>query len=194
LQLQATFAVQTAYIDIVNASMTLEKAIEGCKKQDRLSQKYLYDAYADAMMMLCMRYVNNLQDAEELMLNGFLNFFRTIDRFIFSGTDSISAWLKKIMVNECLMFLRKKGMRLVDEEHAAEIAHGEDHLDRLAAHELFHLITTLPAGYRTVFNLFVVEGYGHKEIATMLNITEGASKSQLNKARKQLQKTILSHK
>lgn len=174
--------------------MTLQKAIEGCKRQDRLSQKHLYDAYADAMMMVCMRYVNNLQDAEELMLNGFLNFFKTIDRFVFAGVDSISAWLKKIMVNECLMFLRKKGLRLVDEGHAAELAQEENHLDRLAAHELFNLITGLPTGYRTVFNLFEVEGYSHKEIAAMLNITEGASKSQLSKAKKQLQKTILSHK
>ena len=88
--------------------MTEQKAIEGCKKHDRISQKFIFDAYSDGMLMVCLRYVKNLPDAEELMQNGFYNFFRTIDRFIYSGQGSIGGWMKKIMVNECLMFLRKK--------------------------------------------------------------------------------------
>jgi RNA polymerase sigma-70 factor (ECF subfamily) len=126
------------------------------------------------------------------MLNGFYNFFRAIDKFAYNGKGSIGAWLKKIVVNECLMFLRKnKGMKITDEEHAAEIGVGDGQMERMSANELFQLITTLPAGYRTVFNLFVIEGYSHKEIAAMLDISEGTSKSQLNKARVQLQKAVI---
>lgn len=171
--------------------MTEQKATEGCKKQDRISQKYLFDAYSDAMLMVCMRYVKNLPDAEELMLNGFYNFFKTIDRFAYGGQGAISAWLKKIMVNECLMFLRKKDRLIVtDEEAAAEITADGWSVEDMNASEIFKLLMTLPAGYRTVFNLFAIEGYSHREIAGMLGITEGTSKSQLNKAKAMMQKLV----
>ena len=171
--------------------MTEQKAIDGCKKQDRICQKYLFDAYSDAMLMLCMRYVKNLPDAEELMLNGFYNFYKSIDRFIYGGQGAIGAWLKKIMVNECLMFLRKVGaLKIVEETFALETATNDKLEDSINATEIFKIIMTLPDGYRTVFNLFVIEGYSHKEIAAMLRITEGTSKSQLNKARIALQKLI----
>ena len=171
--------------------MTEQKAIEGCKRQDRISQKYLFDTWSDGMLMLCMRYVKHLPDAEEIMLNGFYNFFKTIDRFIYGGPATIGAWLKKIMVNECLMFLRKKGgLKIVAEVYGEEISTEESQLGKINANEIFQLILNLPVGYRTVFNLFVVEGYSHKEIATMLGIAEGTSKSQLNKARGLLQKAV----
>ena len=171
--------------------MTYEKAIDGCKKQDRISQKYLFDTYSDGMLMLCMRYVKNLPDAEELMLNGFYNFYRSIDRFVFNGKDSISAWLKKIMVNECLMHLRKKGaLKIVEEQYADEVSTGQAYADKISANEILKIVMTLPDGYRTVFNLHVVEGYNHKEIAAMLGINEGTSKSQLSKARVLLQEMI----
>ena len=135
------------------------------------------------MLVVCMRYVKKLPDAEELMLNGFYNFFKTIDRFVYSQESSVGAWLKKIMINECLMFLRKGGnLKLVEEEHAAGVEVDEATMAKLNANEIFRLVMTLPPGYRTVFNLFVIEGYSHKEIAEMLRITEGTSKSQLNKA------------
>ena len=166
--------------------MTERKAIEGCKKQDRISQKFLFDTYSDGMLMVCLRYVKHLPDAEEIMLNGFYNFYKSIDRFVYSHEGSIGGWLKKIMVNECLMFLRKNnGFKIVDQEHATEVevdaANGL--MARMNAAEIFKMVMTLPVGYRTVFNLFAVEGYSHKEIAAMMNITEGTSKSQLNKAR-----------
>ena len=171
--------------------MTEEKAIAGCKKQDRISQKHLFDSYSDGMLMVCMRYVKSLPDAEEIMLNGFYKFFKSIDRFEYNGQGSIGGWLKKIMVNECLMFLRKKGgLQIIEEGYAAEIGMDEGLIARMNANEIFQLIMTLPPGYRTVFNLFVVEGYSHKEIAGMLGISEGTSKSQLNKARVLLQKIM----
>ena len=141
--------------------------------------------------MVCLRYVKSLPDAEEAMLNGFFNFYKAIDRFVYNGKGSIGGWLKKIMVNECLMYLRKQGrLNIVNEDHAAKIGEDDGQIARMNANEIFKLVMELPAGYRTVFNLFVVEGYSHKEIAGLLGITEGTSKSQLNKARLQLQKVI----
>ena len=171
--------------------MTDQKAIEGCKKQDRISQKYLFDTYSDGMLMVCLRYVKHLADAEELMLNGFFSFYKTIDRFVYSHEGSIAGWLKKIMVNECLMFLRRKGaLKMVEEKEAAAVSTDSDPLSRMSANEIFRLVMTLPAGYRTVFNLYAIEGYDHKEIAAMLGIAEGTSKSQLNKARLSLQQAM----
>ncbi len=171
--------------------MTDQKAIEGCKKQDRISQKYLFDKYSDGMLMVCVRYVKQLPDAEEAMLSGFYNFFRTIDRFIYTAEGGVGAWLRKIMVNECLMFLRKKGgLKIVEEDVAVEISAGDQPGDDMSAKEILNAVMMMPEGYRTVFNLFVLEGYGHKEIAGLLNITEGTSKSQLNKARAHLQKVM----
>lgn len=175
--------------------MTGQKAIEGCKRQDRICQKYIFDRWSEGMLMLCMRYVKNLADAEELMLNGFYSFYRSIERFEYNSDAGITAWLKKIMVNECLMFLRKKGeLKIVDDKFAQDIAGEESLSSRMAAEEIFKEVLALPAGYRTVFNLYVVEGYSHKEIATLLNINEGTSRSQLNKARALLQKVVLSKK
>ena len=143
------------------------------------------------MLMVCLRYVKHLPDAEELMLNGFYNFFRTIDRFVYSHEGSVGAWLKRIVVNECLMFLRKgDNLKLTEAEHAADVSADDTAIARMNANEILQLIVALPAGYRTVFNLFVVEGYSHKEIAELLSITEGTSKSQLNKARMQLQEVM----
>jgi len=142
------------------------------------------------MLMVCLRYVKSLPDAEEMMLNGFYNFFKTIDRFIYSGQGSIGGWLKKIMVNECLMHLRKKGLKIVNETDASNTATDDGIISRMNANEIYKLVMTLPEGYRTVFNLFVIEGYTHREIAVMLGVNEGTSKSQLSKARMQLQKMI----
>lgn len=145
------------------------------------------------MLMLCMRYVKNLPDAEELMLNGFFAFYKSIDRFVYNTDNSITAWLKKIIVNECLMFLRKNGeLKIVEEKYAVEAGADENLTAKISADELFREVLALPAGYRAVFNLYVVEGYSHKEIADMLGITEGTSKSQLSKARTMLQKVVLS--
>lgn len=171
--------------------MNLQKAIEGCRKQDRIAQKYVFDTLSDAMLMLCLRYVKLLPDAEELMLTGFYNFYKQIDRVIYNGDGAIAAWLRKIMVNECLMHLRKKdGLRLTVTDAAVDVPANDDQLARMNADEILELILLLPAGYRTVFNLFAIEGYSHKEIAAMLGVTEGTSKSQLSKARQLMQQQV----
>lgn len=165
--------------------------IEGCRQGQAKAQKMLFDNFADGMLVVCTRYVKNSADAEELMLSGFLKFFAQIDKFIFSGAGSTAPWLKKIMVNECLMFLRKKGqLILIDERMAGEISLDAQAIDKISTSELFRYITELPAGYRTVFNLYVIEEMSHKEISAALGISEGTSKSQLSKARVQLQNII----
>ena len=172
--------------------MNGQKAIDGCKRNDRISQKYVFDTWSDGMLMVCLRYVKSLPDAEEIMLNGFYSFFKSIDRFVYSGDNSIGGWLKKIMVNECLMFLRKKGtLKITEEKYAVESGADDGVMDKMSADEIFRMIIEMPVGYSTVFNLFVVEGYSHKEISGLLGITEGTSKSQLSKARAMLQKKLV---
>ncbi len=171
--------------------MTEQYAIQGCKNYDKICQQFLFNAYSDKMLMLCMRYVNHLQDAEEVMLSGFYSFFKNISGFQYREEGSAAAWLRKIMVNECLMFLRKKrNLILLDENYPDVKSTDTDIFSQLNANEIFKLILKLPTGYRTVFNLFVIEGMPHKEIALQLGITEGTSKSQLNKAKMELQKLL----
>ena len=143
--------------------------------------------------MLCRRYVKSQEDAEERMLDGFYKFFKTLPKFQYLSDAALHAWLKKTMVNECLMQLRKKNVfNIVSESMASELSLEEDMLDELSAEEIFNLVVQLPLGYRTVFNLYVIEGFDHKEIAGILNISEGTSKSQLSKSKGLLQKMLLS--
>ena len=151
--------------------MDITTLIKEAKHGSTAAQKALFDMFADKMLLLCCRYVKRREDAEELLLDGFYKFFKSI--------------------NECLMFLRKKNVfTIVTESAAEEIVLEEEALNNLSADEIFNLIVTLPVGYRTVFNLFVVEGMEHKEIAVLMGISEGTSKSQLSKARALLQKLL----
>lgn len=172
--------------------MSEASIIANCKKGDRIAQKTLFDAYAKGMLLLCRRYVRDKEDAEEVLLNGFQKFFATIERFEYSGDNSIGGWLKKIMVNECFMFLRKnRNITFVEEEFAENITLDEEVFEKMNAGIILQLINALPDGYRMVFNLYVIEGYNHREIATLLNISEGGSKSQLNRAKAFLQKRLV---
>lgn len=147
------------------------------------------------MMTVCKRYLSNGQDAEEAMLSGFLKFFQKIAQFTYQGPGSISAYVRRIMVNECLMLLRSSHAThfpgAAGDLKEQYVSREEDALDQLSAAEILRLITALPTGYRVVFNLYVIEGMPHHEIADLLNIKEGTSKSQLSKARALLQKMII---
>lgn len=171
--------------------MQYSEAILLCRRGNPAGQKYVFDLYAEAMYTLCYRYVKNREDAEELMSNGFLSFFKSIHQFQDRGINSALPWLKKIMVNECLMYLRKqKKIHLVPVMEDSEFKMDANIISRLSANELYLSILQLPLGYRTIFNLFVIEGMSHHEIARELHISTGTSKSQLNKARKMLQSII----
>ncbi len=169
--------------------MITEQLLKACRQHNRIAQKHLFEEYADAMMLLCRRYVKNAETAEEVMHNGFLNFFKSLSRFKYVNEQATIAWLRKILVNECLQLLRQKNsfLHVAEEIHDHNVVHEEDIISRLSAEEIFKWIMELPVGYRTVFNLYVLEGMTHKEIACLLHISEGTSKSQLSKARNMMQ-------
>ncbi len=172
--------------------MNTADLIREAKGGSSAAQKYLFDNFSDKMLMVCRRYVKASGDAEELLLDGFLKFFKNLSSFNYQGDAALYGWLKKIMINECLMFLRKKNVfNIVTEAEAEDIALPAEALDNLSAAEIFELIVQLPVGYRTVFNLYVIEGMPHKEIADRLGIAEGTSKSQLSKAKVLLQKMLV---
>ncbi|MBW8683847.1 RNA polymerase sigma factor [Chitinophaga rhizophila] len=172
--------------------MTEAEYIKEAKKGSSAAQKWLFDELSGRMLMVCRRYVRNEQDAEELMLDGFCKFYSSLSGLQYQGSAALFSWVKRIMINECLMFLRKKHTFVIVSEHVAEtLALQEDILDNLSAAEIFNLVIQLPAGYRTVFNLYVIEGMNHGEIAALLGISEGTSKSQLSKAKSLLQKMLL---
>lgn len=172
--------------------MDIAILIKEAKQGSTSAQKCLFDQMADKMLAVCCRYVKSREDAEELLLDGFYKFFKNLQAFTYQGDAALYGWMKRIMINECLMFLRKKNVfNMVTESVVEDIVLEEDALNNLSAAEIFDLIVKLPVGYRTVFNLFVIEGMGHKEIAELTGISEGTSKSQLSKARVLLQKMLL---
>lgn len=170
-----------------------EKAlIEGCVKEDARAQKMLFDKYASKMLAVCMRYFNNKMEAEDILQEGFIKVFKHIRNYEQKG--SFEGWMRRIFVNTALDEIRKKKMNF-DESDIEEIPfkigfeqHNSE--DQLFADDLMKIVQALPTGYRTIFNLFAIEGYSHKEIADMLNISESTSKSQYFRA-KALLKTQL---
>lgn len=170
----------------------LQRLIKGCLAGDRSCQKRIYDFYAPAMLILCLRYAENQEEAEEVLQDGFLHMYRGIVQYKQIGT--FEGWLRKIMINCALMRFRGTGgvhrVMLLTEDHNY-LATGDDSIDRLSEKELILLIQKLPPAYRMVFNLFVLEGMKHREIAAFLNITEGTSKSNLSDARTILKRSLI---
>lgn len=161
------------------------------KKGDRAAEKALFEALADRMLFLCLRYVKSREDAEDLMISGMFKVFNNLIHFKEAHEHGFINWARRIMINECLMHLRKKNCLVLISEPVHEIPEeGIGVLEKLDAESLLDQILLLPAGYRTVFNLFVIEGLDHPEIADLLQISVGTSKSQLSKARQLLQRNI----
>lgn len=163
-----------------------------CRDNNRFAQNRLYEAFSGRLFRLCMRYLRHEQEAEEVLMNGFLKFFRGLPDFEYRDDNSLEVWLKRIMVNEALMQLRRQKALLVfsDADEAGTIANLEEIDHAIDAEGIYAAILELPNGYRTVFNLYVIEGYTHEEIAKQLNINTGTSKSQLSKARAMLQQLL----
>ncbi len=167
--------------------MEFERLLMDLRAGRQRAQQKLFESHGRSMYGLCRRYLSPAEEAEEAMMNGFLKVFAHIGRAGFESETAFVAWVRRIMVNECLQQLRKNHSFLTLTD-AAEEERGEGNSPEFTidAKELFAIIETLPVGYRTVFNLYVVEGYTHKEIAEIMQISEGASKSQLSKARLKL--------
>lgn len=169
--------------------MNLSKLISGCKKGDRKSQKQLFEILGPKFLSICKRYMKNAEDAEDALIQGFYKIFSKIDQF--SGTGNFEGWMRRIIVNECLMALRKKNNFTMQVEiNNIEIENHVNVEDRMAYEELLTVLEKLPTGYRTVFNLYVIEGYKHREIADILNISINTSKSQLILAKRRLREII----
>lgn len=171
--------------------MDEKQLIRYLKVNKRLGQKALYENYADKMYMLSYRYITTNEDAEEVVMQGFLKVFQNINQFKYLGKGSLEAWMKKIMINEALMFLRKKRKFEINDDFEITDNIISDDFHDIDSEYIYKLITKLPIGYRTVFNMYVIEGMSHKEIAESLQIEINTSKSQLSKARKLLQKYLI---
>jgi RNA polymerase sigma-70 factor, ECF subfamily len=167
------------------------------KAEPTMDIRVLYDRYAPGFLGLCYRYCGNREDAEDILHDGFMAIIRNIDRFEPRGDGSLEAWMKKIIVNTALKFLREntkyKKLLVFDteirDEKIPEPGFSESYPE-ISQERLLRMITELPLGYRTVFNFYVMEHYSHKEISEMLNISENTSKTQLAKARMWLKKRI----
>lgn len=165
--------------------------VKALRNRDSKMQRQVYDKYSSRMLGVCIRYLGDQMTAEDILVEGFLKVFDKIDQY--KGEGSFEGWVRRIMVNESLGYLRQR-KRLVEIPMLDEvqgIADNNARIDQsLEVGELMHMINTLPLGYRTVFNLYAIEGYGHAEIAQMLGITESTSKSQLHRARALLQQLV----
>lgn len=170
--------------------MTEQTLIERLKEQDRAAQKWLYDRYSPVMFAVCRRYLNAREDAEEALVSGFYKVFAQIHTF--QGNGSFEGWVRRIMVNESLMHLRKAQPLVFpgDEFQPADPQDGFSIEADISAREILDLISQLPPGYRTVFNLYVLEGYKHHEIADLLGISINTSKSQLILAKAKMKQLL----
>ena len=171
--------------------MTEKQLIKRCRQHDRVAQQKLYEKYAPVMLSICMRYVKDYHVACDLMHDGFITVYSKIGDFRSEG--SFEGWMRRIFVNTALEALRKNDLlRNGVELNALEPQQEADYsaVEKISADELMELIAQLPPGFRTVFNMFAIEGYSHREIAETLNINESTSRSQYTRAKRLLQKWI----
>lgn len=169
--------------------------IPSLKEGDRRAQRRVFDALAPKMMAVCLRYMGNKDDAEDVLQEGFVTLFTKIDSY--SGAGSFEGWARKIFVNTALMHLRRTdALGLSDDIEEARTLFTEEAtpIERIGYKELLKMIAALPPEYRTVFNLYVLEGYSHKDIAEELGCTEATSRSRLQRARLKLQEMIRAQK
>ncbi|MEM6347739.1 MAG: RNA polymerase sigma factor [Bacteroidota bacterium] len=170
--------------------ITDEQMLQACARQERQGQRQLYEKYYASMVWVCYRYVKDKDQSEDLAHEGFIKVFRNIERFRNQG--SLEGWIKRIMINVCLDYLRKQGrwqeeLPLMYAESEAVPAQA---VNDLQAEYIFECIQQLPPLLRSVFNLNVVEGYPHKEIGKMLDLKESTSRAYLSEAKKQLRKVL----
>jgi RNA polymerase sigma factor (sigma-70 family) len=166
-----------------------EKLIQACKKMHRDAQRQVYEILAPKLYRTCKRYLKKEEEIEEVLADAFYTIFTKMDQLKEDG--AFEAWARKITVNHCLYQLRKNvNFNLYLEDTKFQIQPQTAPDNPMEEEDLLKLLNFIPEGCKTVFNLFVIEGYGHKEIAEMLNISEGTSKSQLNAAKTKLKDLV----
>ncbi len=173
--------------------MTEQEIITGCRADDRMAQKMLFDRYSPKFFGVCKRYIKVREDAEDILIESLYKAIANIGSY--KGEGSFEGWMRRIVVNECLMFLRKQTnfhltAELDDRFHAIE-DDSQNIAEQLAGQDILALLDKLPTGYRTVFNLYVIEGFKHREIAEQLNISINTSKSQLILAKDKLRAMLM---
>lgn len=174
-----------------NHTISESDLIAGCIAGDRQMQEELYNRFASKMYAVCLRYANNSDDAQDLLQEGFIKVYKNLHRFRAEG--SFEGWIRRVFINSSIEHYRKKAAKLstVSDKEESTIEDTDiTAIDTLAEKDIIRLIQDLSPGYRTVFNLYVIEGYSHREIGELLNISEGTSKSQLARAKGILQKKV----
>lgn len=173
-----------------------QEIIAGCRQKSRAIQEHLYKTYYSTFLKVCSRYAKDMQDAEQLLNDGFLKVFTQIDKF--TNTGSFEGWMRRIVINTCLDYLRSTALKEEMAMHVRAIPAEETNLavtneglESIEFKEMVVMIQSLPAMTRTVFNLFVFDGFNHKEISGQLDISEGTSHWHLHQARNLLQKKIM---
>lgn len=189
------FAVITFHSKMqMKADISEEELSLQCQRGDMQARRTLYERYGGGLMAICLRYIGDRETAEDVLHDGFLRIFQFIKQFSYQGEGSLKAWLSRVMVNEALGYLRKKNVQLQQEVLMTEIPDVPDtddsDLNDIPRSVLMKFISELPDGYRTVFNLYVFEEKSHKEIASLLGITEHTSSSQFYRAKSLLIKKI----
>jgi RNA polymerase sigma factor (sigma-70 family) len=173
--------------------LNTQELIRLCLLGNPEGQRLLYERFVTQMVRLCLRYIKDKAEAQDVLIEGFTKVYAMLKRFEYRDEHSLEAWIKKIMINQCLMSLRRKKMVITMDYTDTELQISRTENTELSAEEIVGLIQTLPEGYRTIFSLYVVDGYSHKEIAASLGISESASRSQLTHARNKLQQLLRTH-
>lgn len=170
-----------------------EKLLKRVKKENRRAQKEFYDKYSERLFKLAYRYVNNEADAGSIVNFGFYKIFSKLKIFIYNGERSMIVWMQKIIINEALGLLRQKTLFIDISEHEKESIISNVNENNLDLETYYYIIKTLPDDYRTVFNLYAIEGYTHKDISSKLGIKTSSSRVYLSRARKLLQEKLISY-
>jgi len=184
------------HLNTESMKMSDEQLVKKCLEKDTLAQKHLFDVYSKKMMGVCLRYAKDSDEAQDVLQIGFIKVFEKLDTYKREG--SLEGWIRKIIVNTALDIIRKnkKFMNDVEMEKVDYQLqnYNEDAVDVLSVEDLLSVIQKMPTGFKTVFNMYVIEGYSHQEIADELNISVNTSKSQLSRARAHLQKVLIKEK
>ncbi len=176
---------------VINLHQQEKELIELAVKNNRQAQQMIYSKFFAKMLSVCRQYIKDVHHAEDVMITAFMKVFTNINKFQHKG--SFEGWVRRIMINECIDFLRVKknffNHTAIDEVQVLS-ENLELEIENFSTDDIQLLIDNLPIGYKTIFNLYAIEGFKHNEIASMLNISEGTSKSQLSHARKMLQEQV----
>lgn len=185
-ELKINSLIKTTHLEGIITQDVLKACIAG----QRASQEMLYQYFAPRMFGICMRYAHDYPTAQDLLQEGFIKVFNKLHMYRYEG--SFEGWMKRIFVNTAIEHYRKASNKkfFVEIEHAQSLSLPNDALSNLATQDLLKVVQKLPIGYRTVFNLYAIEGYNHKEISKMLHISEGTSKSQLARARATIKRNL----